>query len=483
MESQGSSPSRAEGSVPFVPGQVLAGKFRVERVLGVGGMGAVAAVTHLQLDELVALKVLLPELAANPEYAARFAREARAAVKIKSEHVARVLDVGALEDGAPYMVMEYLAGLDLGALVERQGPLEPGVAATYVLEACDAIAAAHALDIIHRDLKPSNLFLADRGDGTRAVKVLDFGISKVGEQMTPSAQRLTRTAAVMGSPLYMAPEQMQSARAADARTDVWALGCVLFELVVGAPPFVAGSMPELCALILTGPTPLPSRFRPGLPPELDAVVQRCLEKSPDARFGSIAELAAALLPLAPDAQALVARIQRRSTSIPPAGERPSRTEVISAPPAGKGTDAAWGQGTRPAAGRQGAPWLGVALLGGAAALLLALVAGAVVVRSLLLTAPAASVAAEPSSAPASAPALDPTAGGAALAGADTAPVASAPAPAPSDSAAPAAPVRRPPVPVAPAPSAARAAPAAPPRPPAGAATATSTRSPLDLGIK
>lgn len=473
--------------MPLVPGQVLAGKFRVERLLGVGGMGAVVAVTHLQLDELVALKVLLPELAANPEYAARFAREARAAVKIKSEHVARVLDVGAFEDGAPYMVMEYLAGLDLGALVEQQGALAPGVAATYVLEACDAIAAAHALDIVHRDLKPSNLFLADRGDGTRAVKVLDFGISKVGERMSPSAQRLTRTAAVMGSPLYMAPEQMQSARSADARTDVWALGCVLFELVVGAPPFVAGSMPELCALILTGPIPLPSQHRPGLPPELDAVVRRCLEKSPDARFGSIAELAAALLPLAPDAQALVARIQRRSTSIPPATERPSRTEVITTPPAGKGTDAAWGQGTRPAAGRQGTPWLGVALVGGAAALLVALVVVGVSVRSLLAPAPVASVAPEPSSAAAgAAPAADPLAAGVALDGSSVAPVASAPAPMASDSAAPAsrgALVRRPSPTVAPAPSAARAAPSAPPRPPAGATTAPPARSPLDLGIK
>ena len=333
-----------EGAHPaLVPGHVIAGKFRIERVLGIGGMGAVAAATHLQLDELVAIKILLPKLAANPEYAARFQREARAAVKIKSEHVVRVLDVGVLDDGCPYMVMEYLQGMDLAQLVQEVGPLEPSIAATYVIHACHAIAAAHALDVVHRDLKPGNLFLADSSDGASVVKVLDFGISKVGARFSLSGPRLTQTAAVMGSPLYMAPEQMQSAKTADARSDVWALGCVLFELVVGQPPFMADTVPGLCSLVLTEPAPLPSRLRFGVPQEIDSIVQRCLEKAPDDRFQTVAELAAALLPLAPNETALVDRILRRSLA-PPAA-RSSHTEVMTPPEQGRKTETAWGQRT------------------------------------------------------------------------------------------------------------------------------------------
>src|SRR6185295_3411573 len=160
-------------------GQILAGKFRIERVLGQGGMGIVVAATHLQLDERVALKFLLPEALSNPEAVERFTREARAAVKIKSEHVARVSDVGMLETGAPYMVMEYLEGEDLGHWVSQRGALPTTQAVEFVLQAAEAIAEAHALGIVHRDIKPANLFCVRRADGLLSVKVLDFGISKL----------------------------------------------------------------------------------------------------------------------------------------------------------------------------------------------------------------------------------------------------------------------------------------------------------------
>jgi serine/threonine-protein kinase len=236
---------------PVQEGEVLAGKYRVERVLGVGGMGVVVAALHIGLDERVAIKFLLPEALGNPEAVARFAREARAAVKIKSLHVARVSDVGVLETGAPYMVMEFLQGQDLSQRVRDHGPLSIQEAVDFILQACEAIAEAHALGMVHRDLKPANLFLTRMADGSPCVKVLDFGISKV---TSPSSSGqdfgMTKTQAVMGSPLYMSPEQMASSRDVDGRTDIWALGTILYELLTGRVPFLGDTMPQLCAMIL-----------------------------------------------------------------------------------------------------------------------------------------------------------------------------------------------------------------------------------------
>jgi eukaryotic-like serine/threonine-protein kinase len=203
-------------------GDILAGKYRVERVLGIGGMGVVVAAHHLQLDEKVALKFLLPEALGNSEAVARFAREARAAVKIKSEHVARVIDVGTLPNGAPYMVMEYLDGGDLAAWLQERGPLPIEQAVEFVLQACVAVADAHALGIIHRDLKPANLFCVRRSDGQLSIKVLDFGISKMTPFGGSGPSAMTHTSALMGSPLYMSPEQMRSAKDTNPRTDIWA---------------------------------------------------------------------------------------------------------------------------------------------------------------------------------------------------------------------------------------------------------------------
>src|ERR1019366_641727 len=196
------------GTAPVREGDLLAGKYRVERVLGAGGMGIVVAARHEQLDQMVAIKFVRDDALDNDEAVQRFLREARAAVKLKSEHVARVLDVGKLESGAPYMVMEYLEGSDLGKVLAEQGAVDASVAADWILQACEAVAEAHAMGIVHRDLKPENLFLTNTVGGAQRIKVLDFGVSKAMGGASGELSNLTRTRAMLGSPLYMAPEQM-----------------------------------------------------------------------------------------------------------------------------------------------------------------------------------------------------------------------------------------------------------------------------------
>ena len=273
-------------------GDVLAGKYRVERVLGVGGMGVVVAATHLALDQRVALKFMLPEVLSNPDHVSRFLREARSVVRLKSEHVARVLDVGTLDNGAPYIVMEYLDGIDLGGYFVQRGPMTANEAADLILQACEAIAEAHALGIVHRDLKPANLFLTHGADGNALVKVLDFGIAKA----TTGELQLTRTQSVMGSPGYMSPEQMRSSRTTDARSDIWSIGVILYQMVTGTVPFDAETFTELVVRVTTEPpTPLPANR---LPPAFAAAINRCLEKDPNRRYQHIGELALALAPFA-----------------------------------------------------------------------------------------------------------------------------------------------------------------------------------------
>jgi hypothetical protein len=342
---------------PVQPGDVLLGKYRVEHVLGQGGMGLVLAARHLDLGELFAIKLLLPEALGDPDAADRFLREARAAARLKGEHVVRVQDVGRLPSGAPYMVMEHLMGSNLKELIRTRGPLPVDQAVTYVLEACDAIAEAHALGIVHRDLKPANLFLLQRPNGTHCVKVLDFGISK---QQAPGGVELTKSGMLLGSPLYMSPEQMLRTKSVDARSDLWALGVVLYELATGALPFQAETVTEIIALVLQEEPSPPSQVRPGLPAALDAVVMRCLQKRPDQRFQSIAELMAALRPLV-----ATAGVWANAAALPPLAPRPafvSQPEVPQVPqldPAIAGaalTASAWGRtgGARraPRAGRK-----------------------------------------------------------------------------------------------------------------------------------
>ncbi len=334
------------------PGDILAGKYRVERVLGQGGMGIVVAAHHIQLDEKVALKFLLPEALGSAEAVARFVREARAAVKIKSEHVARVSDVGTLETGAPYMVMEYLEGGDLSDWLKQRGPMPVEQASEFVLQACVAVADAHALGIVHRDLKPANLFCVRRSDGQLSIKVLDFGISKLTDLSgTGPSMAMTKTSALMGSPLYMSPEQMRSSKDVDAQTDIWALGIILFELLTGHPAFTAESVTELAIRVASEPAPLVRTSRPDVPPGVEAVIAKCLEKDKRQRFRNVAELAYALLPFAP--KRAKASVDRISGIIQAAGLSTSALAVPASPPADS-TQLAPGQasaGTLPPVGR------------------------------------------------------------------------------------------------------------------------------------
>lgn len=269
-------------------GQVLAGKYRLVRKLGEGGMGIVFEAEHLRLKQRVAIKMLLPEVLDIPDVVSRFEREARAAGQLRSENTARVLDVDVSEDGMPYMVMEFLDGFDLSQVLEQRAQLPTALAVDYVLQACAAMAEAHAAGIVHRDLKPSNLFLVGGERGT--VKVLDFGISKVENDKD---NRVTATQTVVGTPLYMSPEQVRSAKHVDARTDIWALGIILYELLAGRTPFEGNMTAAAAAICIDEPPPI-SQFRHDVPPELADHIRVCLEKDPANRYPNVQSLAVAI---------------------------------------------------------------------------------------------------------------------------------------------------------------------------------------------
>lgn len=292
-------------------GEVIAEKFRVERVIGEGGMGFVVEATHLLLDQRVALKFLRREVVAQEDVVARFTQEARAAVKLKSEHVARVLDVGDL-GGSPYIVMELLEGTDLEVLLRTRGPLPIHEAVELIIEAAEGISEAHARNIVHRDIKPANLFLAQRGDGWATLKILDFGISKAARGNTHEGVAqvaAVKTLSLLGSPYYMSPEQVRSASDVDRRTDIWSLGAVLFELVTGQTAFRESSLVPLMNEILDKPHRSLRAIREDAPPELEAVVDRMLAKEPAERFQSMGELALALLQFTPSKRSRVVAAQ------------------------------------------------------------------------------------------------------------------------------------------------------------------------------
>jgi eukaryotic-like serine/threonine-protein kinase len=297
----------------YAVGQVISGRFRVEHVIGIGSMGIVLAARHLELDERVAIKFIRAEMQAVPGVLQRFAREAKAAVTIRSEHVAQVFDVGTADGIGPYIVMEYLEGRDLAQVLELEGRLPIRRAVHYIMQACEALAVAHSAGITHRDIKPENLFLTRQGDLER-IKLLDFGISKAtltgkvfGDELSG-----TESACLLGTPLYMSPEQIRATDEIDHRSDIWSLGAVLYELITAHSAFVADSVRQVWTRILeTSPTPI-AAYCPEAPPTLAAVIERCLEKDPARRFQNVAELAVALLPFAPTRARLYAQ---RASSI------------------------------------------------------------------------------------------------------------------------------------------------------------------------
>jgi serine/threonine protein kinase len=282
-------------------GDVIAQKYRVEGLVGRGGMGVVVSARHVQLGQSVAIKLLTlpPDEDRRDEAIGRFLNEALAAARLRSDHVVRIYDVGQLDSGLPFMVMELLSGVDLGSMLDQRGALPEAEAVDYVLQACAGVAEAHQAGVVHRDLKPSNLFVTQRSDGLPLLKVLDFGISK--QLSDPSSGELlptfTNTRTLMGSPNYMSPEQVRDARRVDARTDIWALGIILQELVTDAPVFRGESFPGVCAAIVADP-PMPVRtMRPDVSDRLEAIIERCLQKDVQKRYQSVAELVADLSPL------------------------------------------------------------------------------------------------------------------------------------------------------------------------------------------
>jgi hypothetical protein len=389
------SSGRAVGAGGVREGDVLAGKYRVERVLGEGGMGVVVAAHHIQ-----------PEALQNAEAIARFVREARAAVKIKSEHVARVIDVGQLESGSPYIVMEYLEGGDLAGWLKQRGPLAAEQAVDFVLQACEALADAHVLGIVHRDLKPANLFCIQRSDGQLSIKVIDFGISKVtiaGAQ----GHDMTRTSALMGSPLYMSPEQMQLSKGVDARTDIWSLGVILFELITGRPPFNAEAVTELAIKVATEPAPPLRAFVFDAPAGLERVVAKCLEKDRAKRFQSVGELALALTDFGSRAARIsvdrvLGTLRKAGLSgdvLPASAPHPQVPVPAVRGVAAPNTAASWGQTASRPGGSRGKTVLGIAV---------AMIAVAAIAGVALLRRPSGATAAGGAAASASAALLDPS---------------------------------------------------------------------------
>jgi serine/threonine protein kinase len=305
-------PSGIAATTEFAPGRIIAGKYLVERAIGEGGLGTVLRAKHVQLDQPVAIKHVRPAEIARPGVVERFLREARLAAKIKNEHAVKVQDVDLVESGVPYMVMEFLEGQDLAQMVLEK-PLSIDRAIDYLLQACEALAEAHALGIVHRDLKPANLFLAQRPGGSTMVKVLDFGISRIASDREA---RVTRIDERVGTPEFMSPEQLNGARDIDARSDIWSLGVMLYELLTGKLPFLGEDLPQLCVSILTKP-PVPlSAVHADTTPELEQVVTRCLEKDREKRYHNIAELAQDLAALwegeSPSRVQQIMRVMRES---------------------------------------------------------------------------------------------------------------------------------------------------------------------------
>ncbi len=297
--------------VPLQEGDIINDAYRVERVIGSGGMAVVVAALDLHSPRRVAVKVLFRRAAGSPEVLKRFEREQQVVLRLRGEHVARLLDSGIYKN-APYMVMEYLQGSNLAETLRVQGPVPIDLAVEFILQACEAVAEAHARDIVHRDLKPGNLFLTRRPDGSPCIKVLDFGIAKVlAPDRAGDESTLTKTTTVMGSPFYMSPEQVISPRSVGTPTDVWSLGVILFELITGKIPFAAKTPEKVCARVLNDPPDSLRALRPECPEGLESAIVKCLQRRPEHRHADVAAFAKAIAPFAPKhARIAPARIAR-----------------------------------------------------------------------------------------------------------------------------------------------------------------------------
>ncbi len=314
------------------PGEVLRGKYRVEKLLGSGGMGTVVLATHLRLAQPVALKFLRSDRERRPDVLARFVREARAAARLRGEHAVRILDVDDSDGGDPFIVMEFLQGIDLEQYLLKQGPLAVQEAVDLLLQACAGIAEAHALGMVHRDLKPANLFLTDAHGGS-IVKLLDFGIAKALVAEPSEALFITEPTSTMGSPAYMSPEQLRNPAEVDARSDIWSLGVVLYQLLCSALPFEATNTAALAARIVADPPQPLLLKRSDVPAALEQVIFRCLEKPPQNRYQNVVTFAEALAPFARKSQSTdgAARVGRAFVAVA-AATADSAALIAKAPP-------------------------------------------------------------------------------------------------------------------------------------------------------
>jgi serine/threonine-protein kinase len=273
---------------------VVAGKYRLTRLLGRGGMGAVWEGTHTSLGTRVAVKFIDAEYANSPEARSRFENEARAAARLRSKHVVEVYDHGVSDDGRPFIVMEFLQGEPLDKRLDRVGRLPAKETAQIVMQISRALAKAHSANIVHRDLKPENVFLVwDDEEGTDVVKVVDFGIAKFNDESKTSSSA-TRTGSVLGTPHYMSPEQARGLRSVDSRSDLWSVGVIAYRCIVGALPFEGEAVGDLLVKLCTAPIPVPSQVVADVPPSFDAWLHKALTREPAQRFQTAAQLSESL---------------------------------------------------------------------------------------------------------------------------------------------------------------------------------------------
>jgi eukaryotic-like serine/threonine-protein kinase len=280
------------GPLTLVPGDVVAGRYRLGPVIGAGGMGIVYKAQHVELGTWVALKVIRPDIARNSSIWRRFSREARALAALHNKHVVRVHDAGTLESGLRYLVMELLVGTDLRRIIQRDGPLPAQRAVDYVSQVCSALGDAHRLHIIHRDIKPENIFLAQYRACEPTIKLLDFGVAL----FLDDTGQLTMPGRGVGSPQYLSPEQVQNASEVDQRSDIWAVGLLLYELLVGRSLFHGLNTAQICLKLSDGQVPRVEAAAPEVAAGLAAIIQRCLEIDPARRPQSVDELGLALEP-------------------------------------------------------------------------------------------------------------------------------------------------------------------------------------------